>query len=176
MSRICKAPIAIPAGVDVNSREGVVTVKGPKGELSLNLVSGIELKQEEGQLSVDIDGNENLDAMSGTTRALINNMVIGVVDGFEKKLSIIGVGYRAKVQGNTLNLQLGFSHDVNYELPEGLTAEAPTQTEIIIRGADKQRVGQAAANIRAFRSPEPYKGKGIRYTDEYVVRKQAKKA
>jgi large subunit ribosomal protein L6 len=176
MSRIGKAPIAIPAGVDVNSREGVVTVKGPKGELSLNLVSGIELKQEEGQLSVDIDGNENLDAMSGTTRALINNMVIGVVDGFEKKLSIIGVGYRAKVQGNTLNLQLGFSHDVNYELPEGVTAEAPTQTEIIIRGADKQRVGQAAANIRAFRSPEPYKGKGIRYTDEYVVRKQAKKA
>jgi large subunit ribosomal protein L6 len=176
MSRIGKAPIAIPAGVDVNSREGVVTVKGPKGELSLNLVSGIELKQEEGQLSVDIDGNENLDAMSGTTRALINNMVIGVVDGFEKKLSIIGVGYRAKVQGNTLNLQLGFSHDVNYELPEGVTAEAPTQTEIIIRGADKQRVGQAAANIRAFRPPEPYKGKGIRYTDEYVVRKQAKKA
>jgi large subunit ribosomal protein L6 len=176
MSRIGKAPIAIPAGVDVNSREGVVTVKGPKGELSLNLVSGIELKQEEGQLSVDIDGNENLGAMSGTTRALINNMVIGVVDGFEKKLSIIGVGYRAKVQGNTLNLQLGFSHDVNYELPEGVTAEAPTQTEIIIRGADKQRVGQAAANIRAFRSPEPYKGKGIRYTDEYVVRKQAKKA
>lgn len=176
MSRIGKAPIAIPAGVDVNSREGVVTVKGPKGELSLNLVSGIELKQEEGQLSVDIDGNENLGAMSGTTRALINNMVIGVVDGFEKKLSIIGVGYRAKVQGNTLNLQLGFSHDVNYELPEGVTAEAPTQTEIIIRGADKQRVGQAAANIRAFRPPEPYKGKGIRYTDEYVVRKQAKKA
>lgn len=176
MSRIGKAPIAIPAGVDVNSREGVVTVKGPKGELSLKLVSGIELKQEEGQLSVDIDGNENLGAMSGTTRALINNMVIGVVDGFEKKLSIIGVGYRAKVQGNTLNLQLGFSHDVNYELPEGVTAEAPTQTEIIIRGADKQRVGQAAANIRAFRPPEPYKGKGIRYTDEYVVRKQAKKA
>ena len=176
MSRIGKAPIAIPAGVDVNSREGVLTVKGPKGELSLKLVSGIELKQEEGQLSVDIDGNENLGAMSGTTRALINNMVIGVVDGFEKKLSIIGVGYRAKVQGNTLNLQLGFSHDVNYELPEGVTAEAPTQTEIIIRGADKQRVGQAAANIRAFRPPEPYKGKGIRYTDEYVVRKQAKKA
>jgi large subunit ribosomal protein L6 len=176
MSRIGKAPIAIPAGVDVNTHEGVVTVKGPKGELSLKLVSGIELKQEEGQLSVDIDGNENLGAMSGTTRALINNMVIGVSDGFEKKLSITGVGYRAKVQGNTLNLQLGFSHDVNYELPEGVTAEAPTQTEIIIRGADKQRVGQAAANIRAFRPPEPYKGKGIRYTDEYVVRKQAKKA
>jgi large subunit ribosomal protein L6 len=176
MSRIGKASIAIPVGVDVNTHEGVVTVKGPKGELSLKLVSGIELKQEEGQLSVDIDGNENLGAMSGTTRALINNMVIGVSDGFEKKLSITGVGYRAKVQGNTLNLQLGFSHDVNYKLPEGVTAEAPTQTEIIIRGADKQRVGQAAANIRAFRPPEPYKGKGIRYTDEYVVRKQAKKA
>jgi large subunit ribosomal protein L6 len=176
MSRIGKAPIAIPAGVDVNVAEGVVTVKGAKGELSLKLLSGIELKQEEGQLSVEIGDNEKLDAMSGTTRALINNMVAGVSEGFEKKLSIIGVGYRAKAQGKSLNLQLGFSHDINYDLPEGVTAETPTQTEIIVRGADKQRVGQAAANIRSFRPPEPYKGKGIRYTDEYVVRKQAKKA
>ncbi|MCP4008518.1 MAG: 50S ribosomal protein L6 [Proteobacteria bacterium] len=176
MSRIGKAPIAIPAGVDVNIGEGVVTVKGAKGELSLNLLSGIELKQEDGQLSVEIGGNEKLGAMSGTTRALINNMVTGVSEGFEKKLSIIGVGYRAKAQGKSLNLQLGFSHDINYDLPEGVTAETPTQTEIIVRGSDKQRVGQAAANIRAFRPPEPYKGKGIRYTDEYVVRKQAKKA
>ncbi len=176
MSRIGKAPIAIPAGVDVNIGEGVVTVKGAKGELSLNLLSGIELKQEDGQLSVEIGDNEKLGAMSGTTRALINNMVTGVSEGFEKKLSIIGVGYRAKAQGKSLNLQLGFSHDINYDLPEGVTAETPTQTEIIVRGSDKQRVGQAAANIRAFRPPEPYKGKGIRYTDEYVVRKQAKKA
>lgn len=176
MSRIGKAPIAIPAGVDVNVAEGVVTVKGAKGELSLKLLSGIELKQEDGQLFVEIGDNEKLGAMSGTTRALINNMVAGVTEGFEKKLSIIGVGYRAKAQGKSLNLQLGFSHDINYDLPEGVTAETPTQTEIIVRGADKQRVGQAAANIRSFRPPEPYKGKGIRYTDEYVVRKQAKKA
>jgi len=176
MSRIGKAPIAIPAGVDVNTSEGIVTVKGAKGELSLNLVSGIELKQEDGQLSVEIGGNDKLSAMSGTTRALINNMVIGVSNGFEKKLSIIGVGYRAKAQGRSLNLQLGFSHDINYDLPEGVSVETPTQTEIVVRGADKQSVGQVAANIRSFRPPEPYKGKGIRYTDEYVVRKQAKKA
>ncbi len=176
MSRIGKAPIAIPAGVEINSKDGVVKVKGPKGELSLNLVPGIELKNEEGELSVDVGENENLGPMSGTTRSLINNMVIGVTEGFEKKLAIVGVGYRAKAQGKSLNLQLGFSHDVNYELPEGVTAETPSQTEIIVKGSDKQKVGQAAANIRAFRPPEPYKGKGIRYVDEYVARKQAKKA
>jgi large subunit ribosomal protein L6 len=170
MSRIGKAPIAIPAGVDVNTNEGTVTVKGAKGD------KGIELKQEDGQLSVVIGDNTKLGPMSGTTRALINNMVKGVNEGFEKELSIIGVGYRAKAQGKSLNLQLGFSHDINYDLPEGVTVETPTQTEIIVRGADKQSVGQAAANIRSFRPPEPYKGKGIRYTDEYVVRKQAKKA
>ena len=176
MSRIGKAPVAIPAGVDVKTQDGVVTVKGPKGELSLQLVSGIELKQDEGQLTVDFGDDPSLVAMSGTTRALVANMVTGVTSGFEKKLTIIGVGYRAKAQGKTLNLQLGFSHDINYELPEGVTAETPTQTEIIVSGADKQRVGQAAANIRSFRPPEPYKGKGIRYADEYVARKQAKKA
>jgi large subunit ribosomal protein L6 len=176
MSRIGKAPIAIPAGVDVKSSDGVVTVKGPKGEMTLKLVSGISVAQEDGQLSVDIGDSQNLGPMSGTTRALINNMVTGVTDGFVKTLKIIGVGYRAKAQGKTLNLQLGFSHDVNYELPEGVTAETPSQTEIIVSGTDKQKVGQAAANIRAFRPPEPYKGKGIRYTDEYVARKQAKKA
>ena len=176
MSRIGKAPISIPAGVEINSKDGVVTVKGPKGELTLDLVPGIELKNEEGELMVDIGESENLGPMSGTTRSLINNMVIGVTEGFEKKLAIVGVGYRAKAQGKSLNLQLGFSHDVNYELPEGVTAETPSQTEIIISGSDKQKVGQAAANIRAFRPPEPYKGKGIRYVDEYVARKQAKKA
>lgn len=176
MSRIGKAPIAIPAGVDVKSSDGVVTVKGPKGEMMLKLVSGISVAQEDGQLSVDIGDAQDLGPMSGTTRALINNMVTGVTDGFVKKLNIIGVGYRAKAQGKILNLQLGFSHDVNFELPEGVTAETPSQTEIIVSGTDKQKVGQAAANIRAFRPPEPYKGKGIRYADEYVARKQAKKA
>jgi len=176
MSRIGKAPIAIPAGVDVNAKDGMVTVKGAKGELTLKLVSGIELKVEDGQASVEIGDNDKLDAMSGTTRALINNMVAGVSQGFEKKLTIIGVGYRAKSQGKTLNLQLGYSHDINYDLPEGVTVDTPTQTEIIVSGADKQIVGQVAANIRSFRPPEPYKGKGIRYTDEHVVRKQAKKA
>jgi len=176
MSRIGKAPIAIPAGVDVNIGKGMVTVKGAKGELTLTLLSGIELKQEDGQVTVDIGENDKLDAMSGTTRALINNMVVGVSQGFVKKLKIIGVGNRATAQGKSLNLQLGFSHDINYDLPEGVSVETPSQTEIIVSGADKQRVGQTAANIRSFRPPEPYKGKGIRYTDEYVVRKQAKKA
>ena len=176
MSRIGKAPIAIPAGVDVNTQGGVVTVKGPGGQMSLELVSGIDVKQEEGQVQVEVSGDAKLDAMAGTTRALVNNMVTGVTSGFEKKLTIIGVGYRAKAQGKVLNLQLGYSHDINYELPEGVTAETPTQTEIIVKGIDKQKVGQAAANIRSFRPPEPYKGKGIRYADEYVVRKQAKKA
>lgn len=176
MSRIGKAPIAIPAGVDVNTQSGVVTVKGPGGQMSLDLVSGIELKQEDGQIMVDAGEDSKLQAMAGTTRALVNNMVTGVTSGFEKKLTIIGVGYRAKAQGKVLNLQLGYSHDINYELPEGVTAETPTQTEIIVKGIDKQKVGQAAANIRSFRPPEPYKGKGIRYADEHVVRKQAKKA
>ncbi len=176
MSRIGKAPIAIPAGVEIKDQDGVVTVKGTKGETSLHLMSGITVAQEDGVLTVDIGENTDLDAMSGTTRALINNMVLGVTEGFEKTLKIVGVGYRAKVQGNVLNLQLGFSHDVNYTLPEGVIAETPSQTEVIVKGIDKQKVGQAAANIRSFRPPEPYKGKGIRYTDEYVVRKQAKKA
>ncbi|MEE9446373.1 MAG: 50S ribosomal protein L6 [Arenicellales bacterium] len=176
MSRIGKAPITIPAGVEVKSNDGVVTVKGPKGELTLALVSGVQLKQDSDQLSIDIGENDSLDAMSGTTRALVNNMVMGVTTGFEKTMTIIGVGYRAKAEGKNLNLQLGFSHDVNYALPEGITAETPSQTQIIIKGLDKQVVGQTAAEIRSFRPPEPYKGKGIRYADEHVIRKQAKKA
>ena len=175
MSRIGKAPIAIPAGVNIKDDDGVVTVKGAKGEMTLKLLPGISVAQEDGQLSVTIGEDPKLGPMSGTTRALINNMVQGVTEGFEKKLKIVGVGYRAKIQGNTLNLQLGFSHDVNYDLPEGVTAETPSQTEITVSGVDKQKVGQAAANIRAYRPPEPYKGKGIRYVDEHVVRKQAKK-
>ena len=176
MSRIGKAPIAIPAGVTVDNKDGLVTVKGAKGELSLQLLTGISLNENDGQLSVDIGDDVKLDAMSGTTRALVNNMITGVTEGFVKTLKIIGVGYRANAQGRKLNLQLGYSHDINYELPEGVTVETPSQTEVIVRGADKQEVGQVAANIRSFRPPEPYKGKGIRYTDEYVVRKQAKKA
>lgn len=176
MSRIGKAPIAIPAGVSVDNKDGLVTVKGAKGELSLQLVSGISLNEKDGQLTVDIGDDTKLDAMSGTMRALINNMITGVTEGFVKTLKIIGVGYRAKAQGSILNLQLGYSHDINYDLPEGVAVETPSQTEVIVKGADKQKVGQVAANIRSFRPPEPYKGKGIRYTDEYVVRKQAKKA
>lgn len=175
MSRIGKAPIAIPAGVTMTNKDGVVTVKGSNGELSLTLVEGISLAEKDGEMSVEIS-DPKLDAMSGTTRALINNMVVGVTSGFQKSLKIIGVGYRAKAQGQSLNLQLGYSHDINYAIPAGVTVETPSQTEVIVKGADKQKVGQTAANIRSFRPPEPYKGKGIRYTDEYVVRKQAKKA
>ncbi len=180
MSRIAKAPIAVPSGVEVKIEGGTFTAKGPKGEMSFVLSSGIELAHDDGMINVsltDTSGNANKHtrSMSGTTRAIISNLVTGVTTGFEKKLTIIGVGYRAQAQGNKLNLSLGFSHPVVYELPQGVTAETPTQTEIILRGADKQVVGQAAAEIRAYRPPEPYKGKGVRYADEHVVRKQAKK-
>ncbi|NKB61194.1 MAG: 50S ribosomal protein L6 [Gammaproteobacteria bacterium] len=182
MSRIAKAPISIPSGVEVLIEEGTVRAKGPKGELSLNLARDIRLIQEEGLLSVETaDATDkakkakNLVAMSGTTRAMVNNLIVGVSQGFERKLNIIGVGYRAQAQGNKLNLSLGFSHPVAYSLPEGVTAETPTQTEIVLRGTDKQVLGQVAAEIRSYRPPEPYKGKGIRYADEHVVRKQAKK-
>jgi large subunit ribosomal protein L6 len=149
-------------------------VKGGKGTLEMTLTDGIGIDVNEGvaQITYDFDTNR---AMAGTTRALLNNLVVGVSDGWEKKLVLNGVGYRAKASGKTVNLNLGLSHPVDYELPEGLSAETPTQTEIVIRGTDKQAVGQAAAEIRSFRPPEPYKGKGIRYADEYVRRKEAKK-
>lgn len=180
MSRIAKAPITVPAGVEVKIDAGLVSAKGPKGELSLTLSPEIELSQEDGHLQVSIAGNperasKHIRSMSGTTRAMVNNLIAGVSTGFEKTLTIIGVGYRAQAQGNNLNLSLGFSHPVVYTLPEGVTAETPTQTSIVLRASDKQVLGQAAAEIRAFRPPEPYKGKGIRYADEYVLRKQAKK-
>ena len=180
MSRIAKAPIIVPTGVEVKIDNGTVIAKGPKGELSFALSPGIELVQNDGALKVQVSGNkekisEQLLAMSGTTRAMINNLVKGVATGFERKLTITGIGYRVQAQGNKLNLSLGFSHPVVYQLPDGVTAQTPTQTEIILRGADKQAVGQAAAEIRNYRPPEPYKGKGVRYADEYVVRKQAKK-
>ncbi|WP_423907877.1 50S ribosomal protein L6 [Candidatus Spongiihabitans sp.] len=180
MSRIAKTPIIVPTGVEVKIDNGTVIAKGPKGELSFALSPGIELVQNDGALKVQVSGNkekisEQLLAMSGTTRAIINNLVKGVATGFERKLTITGIGYRVQAQGNKLNLSLGFSHPVVYQLPDGVTAQTPTQTEIILRGADKQAVGQAAAEIRNYRPPEPYKGKGVRYADEYVVRKQAKK-
>ena len=174
MSRVANNPVNLPKGVEVNINGSSVSVKGGKGTMEMTLADGIGIDVNEGvaQITYDFDTNR---AMAGTTRALLNNLVVGVSDGWEKKLVLNGVGYRAKAAGKTVNLSLGLSHPVDYELPEGLSAETPTQTEIVIRGTDKQAVGQAAAEIRSFRPPEPYKGKGIRYADEYVRRKEAKK-
>lgn len=175
MSRIAKAPIELPSGVDVKIDGREVSVVGPKGKLMLHMHPSVAIEQEDKELRVKPAKDSDI-PMAGTFRSLVNNMVIGVSDGFEKKLNLVGVGYRAQVQGDTLNLALGFSHPVEYTAPEGVTIEAPTQTEVIVKGCDKQRVGQVAAEIRAFRPPEPYKGKGVRYADERVVRKEAKKA
>ena len=174
MSRVANNPVNLPKGVEVNINGSSVSVKGGKGTMEMTLTDGIGIDVNEGvaQITYDFDTNR---AMAGTARALLNNLVVGVSDGWEKKLVLNGVGYRAKASGKTVNLNLGLSHPVDYELPEGLSAETPTQTEIVIRGTDKQAVGQAAAEIRSFRPPEPYKGKGIRYADEYVRRKEAKK-
>lgn len=177
MSRIAKAPIEVPNGVTVSVNGNDVNIKGSKGEQSLNVHDKVSVSFEDNTLSVTPKNqNEKKSwALAGTMRSLLNNMVIGVSEGFERKLTLLGVGYRAQAQGNNVNLTLGFSHPVVYELPEGVTAETPSQTEIVLKGADKQAVGQAAANIRAFRPPEPYKGKGVRYADEYVRIKEAKK-
>ena len=174
MSRVAKSPIEIPGGVTVILDGQNIKVKGGKGTLELALHKTVEVAQEGNVLNITAI-NEKSWAMAGTTRALLNNMVTGVSTGFEKKLELVGVGYRAKASGKTLNLTLGFSHPVDYVLPEGITAETPSQTVIVIKGADKQAVGQVASEIRAFRPPEPYKGKGVRYSDEYVRRKEAKK-
>ncbi|MCU7833620.1 MAG: 50S ribosomal protein L6 [gamma proteobacterium symbiont of Taylorina sp.] len=176
MSKVSK-PVVIPSGVEISRKDQEVSVKGSKGQLTLNLHSSIDMKQEDGKIhfkSVNTN-NKSAEALTGTMRALVNNMMTGVTQGFEKKLTLIGVGYRAKAQGNKLDLSLGFSHPVVHQLPEGITVETPSQTEIVVRGIDKQKVGQVAADIRAYRPPEPYKGKGVRYTDEYVARKDAKK-
>ena len=176
MSRIAKSPISIPAGVTVKLDAENISVKGGKGELSMAINKDVEVKNEDNVLSfAPRSGSRQANAMAGTTRALVNNMVVGVTQGFEKKLELIGVGYRAAAKGKVLNLSLGFSHPVDYQLPEGITAEVAAQTTVILKGADKQKIGQAAAEIRAFRPPEPYKGKGVRYADEYVRRKEAKK-
>lgn len=177
MSRVAKSPVVIPAGVEVKLDGNQVTVKGAKTTLSVVLNDKVDIKVEDGKV-LFAARNEAVAgswAQAGTARALVNNLVIGVTKGFERKLELIGVGYRAKAAGKSLNLTLGFSHPIDFELPEGVTVETPSQTEIILRGADKQRVGEAAAKIRAFRPPEPYKGKGIRYSDEHVLRKEAKK-
>lgn len=177
MSRIANAPIEIPGGVEVTLSGNLIKVKGSKGELEFTSHELVSVKQEDAQIKVvaDDSAGKQAVALAGTTRALVNNMVAGVTNGFEKKLTIIGVGYRAQAQGQKLNLTLGFSHPVVYEVPQGIKVETPSNTEIVVSGIDKQKVGQVAAEIRAYRPPEPYKGKGVRYADEYVLRKQAKK-
>lgn len=176
MSRIANAPVEIPSGVDVTVNGSKVAVKGPKGNLEREIHPAVEVKSEDNVLTfASRTGDKKSVAMAGTMRSLTNNMIVGVSQGFEKKLTLIGVGYRAQAQGKALNLTLGFSHPVNYEAPEGITIETPSQTEILVKGSDKQQVGQVAADIRAYREPEPYKGKGVRYADEHVVMKEAKK-
>ena len=176
MSRIAKQPVALPSGVEFQQSGTVVTIKGGKGALSMDLNTEVQVEQEDGNLSIaPRSGSKFAIAMSGTTRALLANMVTGVSDGFERKLELVGVGYRAQAQGNKLNLTLGFSHPVVYDVPEGISVETPSQTEVVIKGTDKQKVGQVAAEIRHYRPPEPYKGKGVRYADERVVLKEAKK-
>jgi large subunit ribosomal protein L6 len=176
MSRIAKEPVELPKGVEFSLSGTTVTLKGSKGSLFLDLNSEIELTQDDNKIIVKPrSGSRFATAISGTTRALLANMVTGVTEGFEKKLELVGVGYRAQAQGNKLNLTLGFSHPVVYQVPDGVSVETPSQTEVVIKGTDKQQVGQVAAEIRHFRPPEPYKGKGVRYAGEHVVRKEAKK-
>ncbi|AMX01600.1 50S ribosomal protein L6 [Microbulbifer thermotolerans] len=176
MSRVANNPVVIPAGVTVNLSGQDIAVKGGNGNLSMQIHQDVEVNQADNQLTFAArSGSKQAKALAGTTRALVNNMVVGVSQGFEKKLQLIGVGYRAKASGKTLNLVLGFSHPIDYQLPEGVTAETPSQTEIVLKSSNKQLLGQVAAEIRAFRPPEPYKGKGVRYADERVYRKEAKK-
>ena len=176
MSRVGKSPVVIPAGVEVAIKEDQISVKGSGGQLVLNANALVKVSNTDGKLSfVPANDSREANAMSGTIRQLVNNMVLGVSKGFEKKLTLVGVGYKAQAQGTKLNLAVGFSHPVNKEMPAGITVTTPAATEIIIKGADRQRVGQVAAEIRAIRPPEPYKGKGIRYSDEKIVIKETKK-
>ncbi len=176
MSRVAKAPVVVPAGVTVTLSGQDITVKGPVGELSRTIHSFVAVSLEENEIKTTIAcDDKNAWAQAGTARSLINNMVEGVSKGFEKKLVLQGVGYRAKAAGKSLDLSLGFSHPIKHAIPEGVKCETPSQTEITLSGADKHLIGQTAANIRAYRKPEPYKGKGVRYADEYVRRKEAKK-
>ena len=176
MSRVAKMPVAVPQGVDVAIKEDQISVKGAGGQLALAVNSLVKVSNEGGKLTfIPVDASREANAMSGTMRQLVNNMVQGVTKGFEKKLSLVGVGFKAAAQGNKLNLTVGYSHPVNIEMPAGITVATPTPTEVVIKGADRQRVGQIAAEIRAVRPPEPYKGKGIRYADEKVTIKETKK-
>lgn len=176
MSRVAKAPVELPSGVSVDLKGQLVSVKGGKGNLQQEIHSAVEVKVEDNQIMfAPKNGAANANALAGTMRSLVNNMVEGVANGFEKKLKLVGVGYRAKAAGKTLDLTLGFSHPVVFEIPEGITIETPSNTEVIVKGVDKQLIGQVAANIRAYRPPEPYKGKGVKYADEVVRRKEAKK-
>ncbi len=177
MSRVGKMPIPLPSGVEVTISGQTVSVNGTKGRMSHRVHDLVSIALENGVINVSANNaSQSSNALSGTTRALLNNMVTGVSAGFTRKLEIVGVGYRAQVQGQKLNLSLGYSHPVEYAIPEGITVETPTQTEILIKGIDKQQVGQVAANIRAYRKPEPYKGKGVRYGGEVIVKKEAKKS
>jgi large subunit ribosomal protein L6 len=176
MSRIAKAPVTIPTGVDVKLDGSSMTVKGSKGQLSHVFSSVIAVSIVDNLVSIQWDKeNKEANSQAGTARAIVNNMIIGASVGFEKKLTLVGVGYRAQAKGDTLSLSLGFSHPVEFEVPNGISIETPSQTEIIVKGSDKQQIGQVAAKIRAYRQPEPYKGKGVRYAEEYVAKKEAKK-
>jgi len=176
MSRVARMPVAVPGGVDVSMGNGTITVKGPQGTLTQSVNPLVTITREGAELKFAAsDESREARAMSGTYRALVANMVHGVSKGFERKLNLVGVGYRAQAQGASLNLSLGFSHPVVHVMPDGVKCETPTQTEILIKGADKQKVGQVAAEVRAYKSPEPYKGKGVRYADEVVIIKETKK-
>ncbi len=176
MSRVAKNPIVLPAGVDVTLSGEAIAIKGPLGTMKFAANPAVKVEKVDGALRCQpVEGVANADAMSGTVRAIVANMVVGVTKGFERKLNLVGVGYRAQAQGDTLNLTLGFSHPVSHKMPAGVSCATPTQTEIIIKGVDKQQVGQVAAEIRAYRKPEPYKGKGVRYSDEVIVLKETKK-
>ena len=175
MSRVAKKPVALPKGVDLQISDDSINVKGPKGTLSMARPAGVDVAIEDGHATMNPKGSDDV-AMAGTLRALLANMVTGVTDGFERKLELVGVGYRASMQGKDLNLSLGFSHPVVFNAPDGISIETPSQTEVLVKGADKQQVGQVAAKIRGFRPPEPYKGKGVRYAGERIIMKEAKKA
>lgn len=176
MSRIAKAPVSIPSGVDIKLDGNKMTAKGSKGQLSFDFNPAISIQIADNVIQMHWDKNDKVaTAQAGTARAIVSNMVTGVSAGFEKKLTLIGVGYRAQAKGDVLNLTLGFSHPVDYQIPAGITVETPSQTEILIKGSDRQLVGEVAAKIRAYRPPEPYKGKGVRYAEEHVARKEAKK-
>lgn len=176
MSRIAKAPVNIPSGVDIKLDGNNLIVKGNNGQLSYDINTSVSLDITDNVIQVQWDREDKkATAQAGTARATVSNMIIGVSSGFERKLTLIGVGYRAQAKGNVLNLALGFSHPIDFEVPEGVLVETPSQTEIVIKGSDKQLVGEVAAKIRAYRPPEPYKGKGVRYADEHVARKEAKK-